>query len=71
MTRKKPWRHGKPSRDKNFLGSSVQCPNWQCGGRLYLDGNFHEKENWKTPDIKCDNCGGVWRNSLYEQEKKP
>ena len=34
------------------------CPVWQCGGELeYLEGRI----NWQTPDMKCKNCGAVWK----------
>lgn len=34
------------------------CPVYQCGGILeYLD----DRINWQEPDLKCKNCGALWK----------
>jgi len=34
------------------------CPIWQCGGELeYLE----DRVNWQEPDMKCKNCGAIWK----------
>ena len=38
------------------------CPIWQCGGEL----EYLEDRNWQEPDLRCKNCGALWR-----LEKRP
>lgn len=33
----------------------MRCPIWNCGGNLQLDNDE------KIPDLKCDNCGPIYR----------
>lgn len=57
---------------KNYLTHHVHCPNWTCGGTLYLvepiaEGKKGYQEGaWQVPDIRCDDCGTTWHNNARE-----
>jgi hypothetical protein len=57
---------------KNYIQSHIQCPNWQCGGVLYLVEPIAEGKpgyiagNWQAVDIACDDCGTTWHNTLRD-----
>lgn len=39
------------------------CPVYQCGGELeYIE----DRTNWEEPDLKCKNCGNIWRIEKYK-----
>lgn len=42
----------------NFTAECINvCPRWQCGGMM----KQVEEDDWQTPVLVCENCGGKYR----------
>ena len=55
----------------------IPCPIWQCDGTLEVverpprnaeEDNEGYAGDWQTPDLVCNNCGGVYHFSGFDRK---